>query len=154
MSENVAVKLAKKDRYLGFNTEYALYSNQFIPLTTKADLLDRVRLQGEYDSCCSGGSILHINIEDKLDRLQELELARYIFESGVIYFALNENLQMCDNNHVLSGKHSTCPQCNAPVTRNFMRVVGFITEVNNWIKERREVDYPNREFYNAKEELL
>jgi hypothetical protein len=35
-----------------------------------------------------------------------------------------------------------------------MRVVGFITEVNNWIKERREVDYPNREFYNAKEELL
>ena len=49
MAEGVSVKLAKKDRYLGLNEEYALYSNQFIPLTVNADLIDRIRLQGVYD---------------------------------------------------------------------------------------------------------
>jgi ribonucleoside-triphosphate reductase len=147
-AESVSIKLAKKDRYLGLNNEYIIYSNQFIPLTTNADLLDRIRLQGEYDSFCSGGSILHINKDGDTTVSQEIELTKFIFKSGVIYFAINDNLQMCNNNHVLAGKFEKCPRCNAPVERNFIRVVGFITEVNNWIKERRELDYPNRKFYN------
>jgi len=39
--ENVAIKLAKKDRLLGHNSEYELYSNQFIPLSSQANLFDR-----------------------------------------------------------------------------------------------------------------
>ena len=46
-AENSAVKLVQKDKYLGFNAgdDIHYYSNQFIPLTTNASMLERIRLQ-------------------------------------------------------------------------------------------------------------
>ena len=66
MAESSAVKLAKKDAYLGYNIGKPLYSNQFIPLTTKADMFDRLRLQGMFDSKFSGGAIAHINVGEPI----------------------------------------------------------------------------------------
>lgn len=57
--------MANKDRVLGYQNEYELYSNQFIPLTVNADLLDRIKLQGMFDGKMSGGAICHLNIEGK-----------------------------------------------------------------------------------------
>ena len=65
-SENSAIKLAEADRILGYNQDYDLYSNQFIPLTAKADVLDRIMLQGMFDSYMTGGAILHINVSEKI----------------------------------------------------------------------------------------
>lgn len=56
-SENSSIKLANKDKLLGIDLGYNLYSNQFIPLTTKADLLDRIKLQGIFDKHFSGGCL-------------------------------------------------------------------------------------------------
>ena len=47
--ENSAVKLAEADRVLGYNKQYTIYSNQFIPLTKKADIYDRIKLQSIFD---------------------------------------------------------------------------------------------------------
>lgn len=151
-AESVSVKLAKKDRYLGLNEDYKLYGNQFIPLTTRADILDRIILQGQYDSFCSGGSILHINDSAEATTLKyDMALTKTIFKSGVIYYARNKLLKVCENKHVFTGKpkDEVCPECGANVESNWTRVVGFITQVDNWIKERREVDFPNREFYGG-----
>ncbi len=54
-SENSSIKLANKDKLLGIDLGYSFYSNQFIPLITEADLLDRIRLQGIFDKHFSGG---------------------------------------------------------------------------------------------------
>ena len=124
-SEGSAVKLANKDRYLGYNKEYKLYSNQFIPLITKADLIDRIRLQGEYDQFCSGGSILHINDSAEQTSIEyDMELTEYIFKQGVVYFARNKNLQVCDNKHVQTGRHKNCKTCGNEIVGNYTRVVG------------------------------
>ena len=150
-SENSAIKMAKKDKLLKYNDdEYSIYSNQFIPLTTEANLLDRVYLQGVFDKHFSGGSIMHANVEQQLETTQQMvDLIDLCTENGVIYWAVNYNLQECENGHISVAKGETCPTCGGIITYNYTRVVGFLTKVASWAKERREEDYPNREFYTV-----
>ena len=147
-SENSAIKLASKDRLLKFNTEYNLYSNQFIPLTSNADILDRIKLQGMFDKHMTGGAICHLNVEEKIEDYKDISnLIRLAIEQGVIYFAINYNLQKCENGHMTVGKREYCPICNTNIVSNFVRVVGFLTEIANWHKVRRDEEYPERVFY-------
>lgn len=148
-SENSSIKLANKDKLLGIDLGYNLYSNQFIPLTTKADLLDRIKLQGIFDKHFSGGSILHLNIEERITEKEHImELIRSCAKKGVIYFAINYNLQRCEDFHMTVGRNNICSICGKPIEENFTRVVGFLTSVKNWHRVRREEDYPERQFYN------
>jgi anaerobic ribonucleoside-triphosphate reductase len=147
-SENSAIKLCKKDHLLKYQDDFDIYSNQFIPLTTNADMLDRIILQGKFDKEFSGGAICHINVENKITKTEDME--NLIIESakkGVVYFAINYNLQKCKNGHMSVGKLNICPICSEVIIENYTRVVGFLTNVKNWNKTRRVLDYPNREFY-------
>ena len=149
-AESSSVKLADKDKliypeYVELHQPY--YSNQFIPLTANADLMERIRLQGIFDSKCSGGAICHLNIEERIvDPARIEELIDYCAKSGVIYWAVNYNLQRCSQGHMSVGRGEVCP-CGSPIVEDFTRVVGFLTNVKNWNKVRRTQDYPNRVFY-------
>lgn len=148
-AESSSVKLANKDKLLGYQNDYSLYSNQFIPLTVNADMFDRIKLQGLFDSKLSGGAICHLNVETRLDcAKKQADLIRVAVKNGVIYHAINYNLQQCENEHMTVGKNDKCSICNGEIISNFTRVVGFLTNVKNWNKTRREVDYPNRIFYD------
>lgn len=149
-SENSSIKLAQTDKLLGVQSCYDLYSNQFIPLTTKADLLDRIMLQGKYDKLMTGGAICHLNIDTRITDPQVMEdLMIYAIKRGVIYSAINYNLQQCENDHMSVGKKETCDICGGKIVDNLTRVVGFLTSVKNWHKVRREIDYPSRQFYSG-----
>jgi len=37
------------------------------------------------------------------------------------------------------------------IVNKYTRIVGFLTSVSSWIKERRELDFPNRVWYKTKE---
>lgn len=147
-SENSAIKLAAKDHFLGINLEYDLYSNQFIPLITQADMLDRIRLQGLFDSHFSGGAIAHLNVEQQIEDVDQLvDLINSTVKMGVVYHAINYMLQKCENNHMTVGKRDKCPICNSNITDNYTRIVGFLVNTKNAHKVRREIDIPNRQFY-------
>ncbi|WP_233482625.1 anaerobic ribonucleoside-triphosphate reductase [Desulfovibrio desulfuricans] len=150
--ESSAVKLAKKDSILGLNPEgYPLYSNQFIPLWEEGvDLLDRIRIQGELDSFCTGGAICHLNVGERIEKAETMEaLVLHAAACGVVYFAVNYAINKCANGHMTVGKDDTkCPMCGAEVTDTFTRVVGFLTNTKHWNSTRREHDWPMRKFYN------
>jgi ribonucleoside-triphosphate reductase len=147
-SENSSIKLAQTDKLLGYQKNYELYSNQFIPLTTKADLLDRIKLQGMFDAKMTGGAICHLNVDTRITDVKLMEdLMIHAIKQGVIYSAINYNIQQCASGHMSVGKKDTCGVCGSEITENFTRVVGFLTSVRNWHKVRREEDYPNRQFY-------
>lgn len=148
-AEGTSVKLADKDKLLGYQNEYNIYSNQFIPLITNADMLDRIRLQGMFDKHFSGGSILHINVDTQIKNIEDIKnLIRYTAKQGVVYHAINYNLQECENGHLSIGKNTICSICSGNIINNYTRVVGFLTNTKNWNKTRREEDYPNRQWYN------
>lgn len=149
-SESSAIKAAAKDHFLGINTQYDLYSNQFIPLITEADMLDRIQLQGLFDSQFSGGAIAHLNVEDRITDVDQLvDLINLTVKMGVVYHAINYMLQKCENGHMTVGKRDVCPICNSKITDNYTRIVGFLVNTKNAHKVRRELDIPNRQFYKS-----
>lgn len=149
-AENVAVKLAKKDRILGYNSTYPLYSNQFIPLIERTNMLDRIELQGTFDNKFSGGAICHLNMDQEIkDAKVMANLIETCAKRGVVYFAINYVLQECEEGHMSVGNVETCPICGKPIIGKYTRVVGFLTKVSNWNKTRREADFPNRQFYGS-----
>lgn len=148
-SENSAIKLAQSDKILGYNSKYEFYSNQFIPLTVQTDMLNRILLQGMFDNLMTGGAILHLNVAERIENVEDLEkLVRQSIKKGVIYQAVNYVINVCEDGHVsVSRDAQTCPVCGKPITDKLTRVVGFLTNSKNWHKTRREHDFPERKFY-------
>ncbi len=148
--ESASVKLAEKHSILGLQDKYRIYSNQFIPLTTKADMLDRIKLQGLFDKHFSGGAIAHINVEERITDPQLVaNLIHTCAEMGIVYWAMNYMIQECESGHMTVGRGTTCNQCHARIIDEYTRVVGFLTSTKSWNKTRREVDAPNRQWYSS-----
>jgi ribonucleoside-triphosphate reductase len=150
-AESSAVKLAKRDKILKYQNIYELYSNQFIPLITKANMLDRLRLQGKFDSEFSGGAICHINVGEQIKNKYILkDLMIYAAKCGVVYWACNYALHRCEDNHVFINGN-VCPTCGKEIHHTTTRVVGFFTNVENWNEVRRNYEWKNRQFYKVSE---
>lgn len=66
-----------------------------------------------------------------------------------MYFAINYVLSECEAGHMSVSNGDTCDICGKPITNKYTRVVGFLTNIKNWHKVRREEDFPNRQFYVA-----
>lgn len=146
--ESAAVMFAKKDKLLFTNHKYKIYSNQYIPLWKNVDIHERIRLQGLFDSQCSGGAIAHLNVTDSLDEVQMKQIIIHAAKQGCIYFAVNMNQARCNScGKVFIGKFDKSP-CHSATMTNFLRVVGFVTPIDNWLAERRE-EYKIRQFYKA-----
>lgn len=137
--ESAAAKLMKKDKFFYPNAniyDLPLYGNQFIPLGIKTTGQERVRIASEFDGYCSGGSILHYNIDAPFDSFEKAwKMVNYIADQGVTYFAFNTKISACKNNHAFYG--SICPICGEPVDTEFTRIVGFYTPVRTYSKERK-----------------
>lgn len=125
MAENSSIKLATKDMYLGFNDgRYKLYSNQFIPLVKNADMLDRIRLQGMFDKHFSGGAICHLNMGEPISPKTMADMIITCSKMGVIYWAVNYQLNKCVNNHMTVGTTDICAVCGCVIEDKYTRVVG------------------------------
>ena len=137
--ESAAAKLMKKDKFFYPEAniyDLPLYGNQFIPLGIRTTGQERVRIASEFDGYCSGGSILHYNIDAPFDSFEKAwKMVNYIADQGVTYFAFNTKIQACKNNHAFYG--SVCPVCGEPVETEFTRIVGFYTPVKTYSKDRK-----------------
>lgn len=145
-SENSAIKLVVKDKYLGYEPTVPFYSNQFMPLQKNCNMLDRVYIQGKLDKKCSGGSIAHLNLDSPVSAQRSKELTKFCAKSGVVYYAKNHILNRCEKGHMSVGSIDKC-HCGAKIVDKFTRVVGFLTNVSDWHSTRQKEDFPNREFY-------
>lgn len=158
-AENVSVKLAFKDRLLGYNDKYDIYSNQFIPLTYTgigSDILSKIRIQGALDKRLSGGGILHLNInENNVSNDTFKELIKATFKAGTIYFAFNKLLCVCadcgkvftSNKNDMDAKNELCPVCGSSQIEHAIRIVGFIRKFSSFSEGRRK-EVRERIFYD------
>ena len=120
-------------------------------LRTAFAQLDRIRVQGRLDGHCTGGAICHLNIGSEItDAAVMKALIVHATESGVVYFAVNYQINRCADGHMTVGHNAAaCPICKKPITDVYTRVVGFLTNTKHWNKTRREHDWPERKFAHA-----
>lgn len=136
--ERAAAVLMQKDMLLYPNGVYdlPLYANQWIALAKKATIQDRTVTCGMLDKACNGGSIEHINVESPISDFDTAwELLNWVADQGVNYFAFCYRISTCKNNHSFYG--DICPICGEPVDTTWQRVVGFLTPVKSYSKERK-----------------
>ena len=151
--EQAASKLIRKDKFFYPDAniyDLPVYGNQFMPLGIKSTLQERIRVQALFDGFCSGGSILHANIESPFtDYSKARTMTEYVADQGVTYFAWNTKIQVCKHNHAFYG--DTCPRCGESVATEYTRVVGFYTPIESWSSDRKS-EYKLRQWESINED--
>lgn len=152
-AEVLSSKLAQLDKIANLNSEYLLYSNQWMPLTYEVPFIDRLFVAGELDKYCNGGAIVHINTEAPLSKGLLKRLLKEAVKNGVSYIAINYDITRCNNCHtIFPFKALSCENCGSSDLDYYYRVVGFITNVKrSWIPVRQQ-EYEERVRYHIEEE--
>ena len=147
-AERAAVILCGKDStYFNVN-DFDIYSNQWIPLTAKCTINEKVRTAAILDNKCSGGAIAHINIESNFPNTDEAwYMLNYIATQDVIYFCFNTRINVCKKRHAFVGT-DICPICGDPVYDTYQRVVGFLTPSKAYSKPRQK-EFTARQWYDT-----
>lgn len=138
-AERAAAVLMEKDKLFYPNEIYELplYGNQWIPLGVKTTLQEKIKLSAILDKACSGGSIAHINIDAPFNNFETAwNMLNYIADMGVVYFAFCTKISSCKNNHGFYGEE--CPHCGGKKETTYQRIVGFLTPMKTYSKERKQ----------------
>lgn len=147
-AEQAAVKLCAKDNILFDVHDNFIYSNQWIPLTAKCTINEKIRTSAILDNKCSGGAIAHINIDNNFPNTDMAwEMLNYIASQGVIYFCYNTKINVCKNHHGFVDA-DICPECGEHACDTYQRVVGFLTPSKSYSKERFK-EFSAREWYDT-----
>ena len=147
-AEQAAVKLCAKDNILFDVHDNFIYSNQWIPLTEKCTINEKIRTSAFLDNKCSGGAIAHINIDNNFPNTDMAwEMLNYIASQGVIYFCYNTKINVCKNHHGFVDA-DICPECGEHACDTYQRVVGFLTPSKSYSKERFK-EFSARQWYDT-----
>lgn len=146
--ESYAKRLPKADKLVCGDKapDVTLYSNQFVPLWENATIDEKLKQDGKYNAMIDGGGIVHAQIGEKLTPTQALNNIMKAVKYGCEHFAFNAVYTKFEDNTKMFGKLETHPKTGAKAVDYFTRVVGFMTPVSSWNKERREWEFPRRTF--------
>ena len=150
--ERAAVILCRKDNLIYNKDENFIYANQWIPLSHKCTINEKLRVSNILDNKCSGGAIAHINLESNFpDKDTAWEMLNKIALTGVIYFAFNTRINECKNHHGFVGT-DVCPVCGEGVFDTYQRIVGYLVPTRSYSKDRMR-EFTSRRWYNYASEL-
>ena len=145
-AERCAIILCQKDNLLFEKDDKFIYSNQWIPLSEKCTIQEKLRLSSILDAKCSGGAIAHINLEQNFPNKDVAwDMLNYIAKQGVFYFAFNTRINECEDHHGFVGT-DIFPTCGKPVFDTYQRIVGFLEPVRTYSKDRKR-EFSTRKWY-------
>ena len=155
-AENVGVKHAKWDREDGYQVNRDCYNSYFyIVEDDSLNVLDKFRLHGRhYAQHLTGGSALHMNLEEHLSKSQYRQLLRVAAMEGCNYFTFNIPNTICnDCGHIDKRYLKECPQCHSTHVDYLTRVIGYMKRVTNF-SEARQKEAHRRYYSKVTDEVL
>ena len=155
-AENVGVKHAKWDREDGYQVPRDCYNSYFyIVEDDSLNVLDKFRLHGRhYVQHLTGGSALHMNLEEHLSKAQYRQLLRVAAMEGCNYFTFNIPNTVCnDCGHIDKRYLKECPQCHSSHVDYLTRVIGYMKRVSNF-SEARQKEAHRRYYSKVTDEVL
>ena len=155
-AENVGVKHAKWDREDGYQVNRDCYNSYFyIVEDDSLNVLDKFRLHGRhYVQHLTGGSALHMNLEEHLSKSQYRQLLRVAAIEGCNYFTFNIPNTICnDCGHIDKRYLKECPQCHSTHVDYLTRVIGYMKRVTNF-SEARQKEAHRRYYSKVTDEVL
>ena len=153
-AENVGVKHAKWDREDGYKVPRDCYNSYFYVVEdTTLNIADKFRLHGaQYISHLTGGSALHMNLEEHLSQPQYRHLLRVAAQEGCNYFTFNIPNTVCnDCGHIDKRYLKECPRCHSTNLDYLTRVIGYMKRISNFSQARQQE--AARRYYNRPERI-
>lgn len=151
-AENVGVKHAKWDREDGYAVPRDCYNSYFYIVEDQSlNIIDKFRLHGrKYVEHLTGGSALHMNLEDHLSKEQYRHLLKVAAEEGCNYFTFNIPNTICNEcGHIDKRYLKECPECHSKNVDYLTRVIGYMKRVSNF-SAARQAEAARRYYYSAK----
>ena len=150
-AENVGVKHAKWDREDGYVVPRDCYNSYFYRVEDASlNVIDKFRLHGrKYIEHLTGGSALHMNLEEHLSQEQYRQLLRVAAQEGCNYFTFNIPNTVCnDCGHIDKRYLKACPECQSKNVDYLTRVIGYMKRVSNF-SQSRQVEAAKRYYGHA-----
>ena len=147
-AENVGVKHAKWDREDGYFVPRDCYNSYFyIVEDDSLNIVDKFKLHGApYIEHLTGGSALHLNLEEHLSKEQYYQLICIAAKEGCNYFTFNIPNTICnDCGHIDKRYLKECPHCHSKHVDYLTRIIGYLKRVSNF-SEPRQAE-ASRRFY-------
>ncbi len=139
-AENVGVKHAKWDKEDGYIVNRDCYNSYFyIVEDNTINILDKFRLHGRrYIENLTGGSALHLNLDEHLSKKQYAHLLNVAAMEGCNYFTFNIPNTVCNScGYIEKQKMSNCQKCGSDKIDYLTRVIGYMKRVSNFSKPRQ-----------------
>lgn len=140
-AENVGVKHARWDREAGYFVPRDCYNSYFYIVENKnTDIIEKFRLHGRrYIKHLTGGSALHMNLDEHLSAPQYRHLLRVAAKEGCNYFTFNIPNTLCNEcGHIDKRRLSVCPHCQSQNLDYLTRVIGYLKRVSNFSADRQK----------------
>ncbi|MDD7273504.1 MAG: anaerobic ribonucleoside-triphosphate reductase [Prevotellaceae bacterium] len=140
-AENVGVKHAKWDKADGYLVPRDCYNSYFYRVEDASlTILDKFKLHGApYIEHLTGGSALHMNLDEHLSQSQYRQLFRVAAEEGCNYFTFNIPNTVCnDCGHIDKRNLKVCPHCQSENLDYLTRVIGYMKRVSNFSEARQK----------------
>lgn len=140
-AENVGVKHAKWDKRDGYKVNRDCYNSYFYIVEDESlNVIDKISLHGKkYIEHLTGGSALHLNLEEHLGKEQYRQLLRVASQEGCNYFTFNIPNTVCnDCGHIDKRKLSECPVCKSNNLDYLTRIIGYMKRISNFSQSRQK----------------
>jgi len=140
-AENVGVKHAKWDREDGYFVPRDCYNSYFYVVEDDSlSVIDKFKLHGRpYIEHLTGGSALHMNLDEHLSKEQYLHLLKVAAKEGCNYFTFNIPNTVCnDCGHIDKRYLKECPKCHSKNVDYMTRIIGYLKRVSNFSQARQE----------------
>ncbi len=140
-AENVGVKHAQWDKRDGYTVKRDCYNSYFYVVEDKSlNIVDKFRLHGrKYIEHLTGGSALHLNLDEHLNKEQYQFLLRLATKEGCNYFTFNIPNTVCnDCGHINKQNLKECPVCKSQNLDYLTRIIGYMKRVSNFSQSRQQ----------------
>lgn len=140
-AENVGVKHAKWDREDGYFVPRDCYNSYFYVVEDESlNIIDKFQLHGRpYIEHLTGGSALHMNLDEHLSKEQYRQLLRVAAQEGCNYFTFNIPNTICNECGTIDKRYlKECPHCGSKNVDYMTRIIGYLKRVSNFSAARQE----------------
>lgn len=140
-AENVGVKHAKWDREDGYFVPRDCYNSYFYAVEDDSlNVIDKFKLHGApYIQHLTGGSALHLNLDEHLSKAQYRQLLRVAAKEGCNYFTFNIPNTICNDCGCIDKRYlKECPHCHSKNVDYMTRIIGYLKRVSNFSAARQE----------------
>ena len=140
-AENVGVKHSKWDKEDGYMVSRDCYNSYFyIVEDNSLNIIDKFRLHGrKYIEHLTGGSALHLNLEEHLNKNQYRQLLRVAANEGCNYFTFNIPNTVCNECGAIDKRYlKQCPSCESYNIDYLTRIIGYMKRVSSFSAPRQD----------------